>query len=178
LLRQNVLGLASYLVTDDAAALLVEALLNAVPVGVALLTGVLFLCWIHAATRSARSLAPGLRYTPRAAVLWWFVPLANTVVPYRAMADLWKVSHAASIERWKRGDTSVVMPWWWGLWLGTIVMERIVDANEKAGSPSVTAPIVALLVRMAAAALASFIVFAIQRGLVEKAGAGEDARAG
>jgi hypothetical protein len=170
LLGQNVLDLTTSLVTHEEIWLVFDMLLNAVTLGVALLTGVLFLFWIHAATRSARSLgAEGLRYTPRAAVIWWFVPLASAVLPYRAMADLWKVSHAAKIERWKKGDTSAVMPWWWALWLGTLVMERVADANENASSPSSTAPIVGLLVRMSAAVLAAWVVFAIQRGLTEKA---------
>lgn len=134
---------------------------------------VLFLFWIHDANRSARALgAKRLRYTPRAAVLWWFVPLANFVAPYRAMAELWRVSHARTLERWTAVDTSAVMPCWWALWLGMHLMGWITDVNESSGSPSRSAPVVAALVNAAAALLAAFVVFSIQRGLSAKADAG------
>jgi hypothetical protein len=130
---------------------------------------IVFLFWIHDASKSARSLENGLKYTPRAAVIWWFIPLASLIVPYRVMAELWKVSHARPGERWRTTDTSILMPIWWTLWLGTFVMDRIVDANEEPCSPSDLAPLAAAVVLTAAAVLAACIVVSIHRGLMRKA---------
>lgn len=110
-----------------------------------------------------------MRYTPRAAVFWWFVPLASAIVPYRVMADLWRVNHASKLEAWTAEDTSAVMPWWWAFWLGMVVMARITEANDSSGSPSQSAPVVAGLVNVAAALPAAIVVLSIQRGLTDKA---------
>jgi hypothetical protein len=147
---------------------LVDTLLGAVTLALTVLTAVMFLFWIHAATRSARSLSETeLRYSPRAAVVWWFVPIASLVVPYRVMANLWKVSHATTVERRNATSSSAVLRWWWGLWLGTVVMERVADAKD-----SDTASIAASLLRIGAAVLAAWAVYSIQRGLAERARAG------
>jgi hypothetical protein len=170
LVMEHVLLARSSLASPDEMALGIEVLINAGGYAVFLAAGVLFLFWIHDANRSARSLgAAGMRYTPRAAVIWWFIPLASLIVPYRAMAELWRVSHARNLDTWQAADTSAVMPCWWTLWLFALVMDRITSANESSGSPSQTAPIVAALVNVAGALLAAYVVFSIQRGLTDKA---------
>lgn len=43
---------------------------------------VAFLRWLHLAVRYARVLGRPVRPSPRAAVLWWFVPVANFIIPF------------------------------------------------------------------------------------------------
>jgi hypothetical protein len=51
-----------------------------------LATGIVFLAWLNRAYRNLPALgARGLKFTPRSAVLWWFCPFANLVVPFRVV---------------------------------------------------------------------------------------------
>ena len=76
-------------------------------------TGVTWLFWQHRAQRDlyARAL-PGLKYTPGWAVGWWFIPLANLVMPYLCVRELWDGagrvpgSPAAARRDWK------LLTWW------------------------------------------------------------------
>ena len=77
---------------------------------------VLLLVWTHRANHNARALgASGLRFTPRAAVAWYFVPIAWFWKPYQAMREIWNAS--ARPADWKNRQGSALLGWWWGLWL-------------------------------------------------------------
>jgi hypothetical protein len=174
---ERILYLASSFTTPPEVSMLLGILLEAGAVVLFFGAGVLFLVWLHSANRSARSLgASGLSYTPLASVIWWFVPLANLIVPYRVTAELWKVSHAPAIEDWQSMDTSAIMPCWWALWLGSIATDRMSAASESSGLPNSSAAVVASLVNVAGALVAAWIIFAVQRGLAEKAGIRSPAR--
>jgi hypothetical protein len=167
---ERILYLVSSFVTPPEVSILLEILLGAGSVVLFLGAGVLFLVWLHGANRSARSLgASGLHYTPLSSVIWWFVPVANLVVPYRVTAELWKVSHAAVIEEWQSLDTSAIMPFWWVIWLVSIATERMSASSESSGLPNSSVGVAAALTSAAGALVAAWIVFSIQRGLADKA---------
>lgn len=80
-------------------------------------TGVCFLVWVAGATRTARSLAPGLvTDTPGSAVGWWFIPFANLYKPYAGMKEVW---HASTVRPGAPLDVSppVYFPVWWTFWI-------------------------------------------------------------
>ncbi len=84
-------------------------------------SAVVFLRWLHGTMRLAPLLgAPGSEkgYSPRAAVLWWFVPIAHYLVPYRIVRELHGRLGAQEPEtapRW----TETHFQLWWGLWLAS-----------------------------------------------------------
>ena len=84
-----------------------------------------WLLWQHRAHRNLGALgATELQYTPGWAVAWWFVPFAWFVMPYRTVRELWKASdpqHAGEAA-WKQVPTPRLLPLWWGVWLGALVL--------------------------------------------------------
>jgi hypothetical protein len=77
----------------------------------------------------------GLRFTPAWGALWWFVPIANLVQPYREVRDLVVASAAgpgAAVQACRR---PAVVPVWWGVWLssgaiGSVGLLMAFVANE------------------------------------------------
>lgn len=66
-------------------------------------SGVVFLCWKYRAAHNAKALDPLLAVSPAMAVGGYFIPFANLVIPYRAMA---------SITRATRAGEGMVGLWW------------------------------------------------------------------
>lgn len=76
----------------------------------------LVLQWIRMSNHNVRRLgARGMKFTPRSAVLWFFVPPANLWLPYLAMRELAKCS--SSPLAWHAEPVSPLLAWWWGLLL-------------------------------------------------------------
>jgi hypothetical protein len=75
---------------------------------------VLVAIWIHRAHANLRDAGYDKQFTPGWAVGWFFVPFANLVMPFRAMRELWNLSHlqADSID-----SPPSILTQWWGLWL-------------------------------------------------------------
>lgn len=91
--------------------------LVAIPYVVAIFGSIIVFCfWIPRMARNARALgATGMKISPRWAVGWFFIPIANLVMPYKAMKEIWKASNdPAAWESVKRG---AVLPWWWAMFL-------------------------------------------------------------
>jgi hypothetical protein len=64
----------------------------------------------------AYGLEPSRR--PIGTVLWWFVPLANLVVPVRVIAELWQASQRPEPIVWRQIPVSRMVPAWWAsFWL-------------------------------------------------------------
>src|SRR5439155_22409396 len=60
---------------------------------VAIATIVAWCMWQHRSHANVRALGTAdVKFTPRWAVGWWFIPIANVVQPFRAMSELWKAS--------------------------------------------------------------------------------------
>ena len=85
-----------------------------------LLGMVSFLVWFYRATENTRAIGQRrLRTTPWTAVLWWFVPFANLVRPYRAVRAVYWASETRTTNL--VGDlvarAPAIFPLWWGTWL-------------------------------------------------------------
>lgn len=83
---------------------------------------VVFLMWIHRASRNLVDAGlKGTEFSPRWAVGWFFVPLANIIMPYQVMREIWMGSAflARPLEgmNWNRGAASPLITWWWGAFL-------------------------------------------------------------
>ena len=54
---------------------------------------VLFFIWIYKASWLSREISPhGVSFSPGWAVAWFFIPLANLIMPFFVLNELWKVS--------------------------------------------------------------------------------------
>lgn len=116
-----------------------------------LAAGLAWLLWQHRAHANLRALGvPGLRFSPGWAVGWWFVPLANLVMPYLAVRELWRASTAGPLasgegpgpwdrdpgpsggaraaERGPGPRRFPLVPLWWGSWVGNSVLSPVVLA--------------------------------------------------
>ena len=82
-------------------------------------TAVLWCVWQFRAQSNLHAMGVGsLRFTPGWAVGWWFIPLANIVMPYRAMRELWQASEpGAGAVDWKMVRPSPLLGVWWAAWL-------------------------------------------------------------
>ena len=83
--------------------------------------GVLFLVWMHQASKNAHALrGQGLLITPGWAVGWWFIPIASLWKPYQALTEIWRASDPAvpaGDESWRSRAVPGTFPLWWALYL-------------------------------------------------------------
>jgi hypothetical protein len=88
---------------------------------------VLTLRWIYLANANARALgATDMMATPGWAVGWFFVPLANLVMPFQTMRELWKASARPADWQMERAPGAILL--WWLLWLASGVTGSIASA--------------------------------------------------
>src|SRR5579863_1150161 len=81
-----------------------------------LILAIVVFFWIYRAAVNARRLgAANLRHSPGWAVGWFFVPIANLGMPYRAMGEIWRAS--ADPARWQEQRVPSLLRWWWFLGL-------------------------------------------------------------
>lgn len=73
---------------------------------------IVFAVWLYRMNSNLRQfVAHKMEFTPGWAVGWYLIPIANLVLPYRSMRELWRASH----HSWKADPA--ILRWWWGLWL-------------------------------------------------------------
>jgi hypothetical protein len=123
---------------------------------------VLGLAWTFRMAWNARHLgAKGFDASPAMSVGWYFVPLANLVMPYRAMRQIYSAS--LDPEGWNEDSRAVVAIWWWLILLsgvpsriGSLVGEAIngFDVAAMALLSASAAAFVVMAKRVASAQLA------------------------
>lgn len=106
--------------------------------------------WIYRVVANAHAVGEAVSITPGWAVGWYFVPLANLVMPYQAMRETWDASHeAAALEE---GRDTALLPCWWGLWLVTNIVSNVAAWSGGLGEPptglALTANLVAALLNV------------------------------
>jgi len=92
-----------------------------------------FLMWIHRAHRNLPALRAGpLRYSPRWAVGYFFIPILNLIRPYQVMREIWRESDPArlpapgdDLEATKVSSAAIV-GWWWGTFLLMLIARQAV----------------------------------------------------
>jgi hypothetical protein len=142
------------------------------------LAAIAFLVWLYSATKRAQALGTeNMAFTPRASVLWWFVPFANLIQGYRAVHEVWKASdprNRAGDPRYGQGEsgTWLLMAWWLSYTAANIASRAL--PSQLKGDESVddfiristTAGWVWAAVAISAA-LAIAVVVSIERRLAE-----------
>jgi len=121
-----------------------QALLARLYLLVLLVTAVLFLRWTYLSNRNIRSLGvEDLEFTPAWAVGWYFVPIMNLWMPYRALKETFKASHPCFTQNWRQAPHPAIMPLWWTLWIlqnlvGTQYASRAETIDEVLRSSWIT----------------------------------------
>lgn len=88
--------------------------------GTLLLTAAAFLFWLHRAYSNLPGLGGTvLDYTPRSALLWWFVPIFSFFRPHQVMSEVWQqssVQERSDERRWgalaQERVPRIFMVWW------------------------------------------------------------------
>jgi len=102
--------------------LLSQGVLGLLSAGVYIATAVIFLMWLYRACSNLPAFGAQKRfigYSPGWAVGYFFFPIANLFMPYRAIKELWQKSQPPSEEALFSTSLSPprVFPVWWGFWL-------------------------------------------------------------
>jgi Domain of unknown function (DUF4328) len=97
-----------------------------------LLTGVGFLVWFHRAYTNLIALGrEPLPYSPGWAIGAWLVPFLNLVRPKRMMDIVWRGSDP---DRpwpdgfWRNRPVHALVHWWWAVFVGSWVVDRVLAA--------------------------------------------------
>jgi len=92
-----------------------------------IMVAVLFLTWVYRVACNAHALAiKPMRFTPGAAVGWYFAPVFNLFRPYQAMFEIWSVSADPEAPYRRRRTDALTL--WWFLWLTTNFMFSVAIA--------------------------------------------------
>jgi hypothetical protein len=146
--------------------------------GLILLTGIAWLLWQSLAHRSERGI--GLRHSkfpPRDAVLWWFIPIGQLIMPKRVMDEIWRGSDPGL-----RGDepnfaslhVDPLVHIWWFAWIAGTVGNRLAhyayDRANTLGSAEIAirAYMAAEVALMLAGALGILVVLRITERVEER----------
>lgn len=89
-----------------------------------IVTIVFFLMWTHRITRNLPALKANVNtYSPRWAVGWFFVPIANLIRPYQVMREAWRGSDPGTMRSTEspsiipRGSSTALVGLWWATYL-------------------------------------------------------------
>jgi hypothetical protein len=110
------------------------ALFALLQVGAIAISAILLLRWIYLANSNVRILgANRLRFTPRGAIIWYFVPIFNLWKPYQAMKEIWRAS--MDPKNWPQVKPPRLLPHWWTLWiLSSIFSNASLKAEIRASA--------------------------------------------
>jgi hypothetical protein len=127
---------------------------------------IVHLCkWIHRANANVRGFgAQGLNFTPGWAVGWFFVPLANLLLPYQAVVEIWKASRSPA--HWQEAPIPNLVGVWWLLWLlfnATSVVMGYLAQNAVTIAEHRTATIVTIVVSLLAIGAITALVNVVSR---------------
>jgi len=125
------------------------------------IAAIAFLAWLSRAIDNVPRMGAGQpRIGPRWSIGWWFIPLANFVMPYRAVRDLDRRMRLPS------GGRGAPVGWWWALWLGALIFGTFANLipTEDVATATIFFQLSALadLVQLVAAVLAILVVRGIQ----------------
>jgi hypothetical protein len=93
---------------------------------------VFFLMWFYRAHQNLRALGGTQRFTSGWAVGWWFIPIGNWFMPFRAMQDIYRGSGPMPT-----GATEGAISVWWGCWVLSGILSMIGNQVEKTDAKGV-----------------------------------------
>lgn len=132
-----------------------------------LVTATLFLIWLRRVYGNLRALAAvRLRFSPRWAVMTFFLPVLNLLWPFLVLREIWTASdpRASDDPQPPPGATSPWVAWWWGCFVTASVLDpgfwRLVEDTSArfAMGTSTLVLVVAQLAEIAAAVLGIIVV--------------------
>lgn len=101
---------------------------------------VLFFFWLHRAASNTEALgAKGLESSPGWTVGWFFVPVANLVMPYRAMREVWQASRSPAQWNTARIGPGLLLWWLIHLFAGIAGQAKSVMLREAHGADAILA---------------------------------------
>ena len=116
-------------------------------------TAFFFLMWMHRSHRNLRAIgAVNLKYSPKSAVFWWFVPIMNLFKPKQVVDEIWK---------WSVGTDTALVNLWWFLWVIGFFSEPIVGS-------SIWGSLIVIIIDIPAAILAIRLVHKIETAQTSK----------
>ena len=135
-------------------------------------TVIVFLMWMHRASKNIESLgAHGQRFSPAWAVGWWFVPIMFFFRPYQVMAEIWRGSRSDAVlwgqDDWQSRPVSPLLAWWWLLWIVALFTAPALEIDSVTLQDSSRALMFSVLANVlwtSAGVLAIIVVHRIRRG--------------
>lgn len=129
-------------------------------------TGILWMIWQY---QLARSAAPGeLDRSAGWHVGSWFIPLANLVMPFQNLRDLWR--------RFVGSRRTAILGWWWAATLATHVFPRLGTSGDDTGLDALKSEVswwlASSVIGIGSAALALVIVHRLTLAGLAKSAAG------
>lgn len=116
-----------------------EALIDTAWLAVYFVTAVVFGRFIYVAKKDLRELrVTDLQFSPGWSVGWFFVPLANLWMPYKAMAESFRASDPTCLDRraWKGCRVPGIVKAWWAAWITSNLVGRFsASIWDSAASP-------------------------------------------
>ena len=109
---------------------------------------------------------------PRWAVGWYFVPFANLVMPQKAVAEIWRGTHA---EIGDGKEPNGAIGWWWAFWLGGNILDNVaarlqgtsaLGQQTLVSADQLTAGLVVSGVALVCMLIASILFISLFRSLV------------
>jgi len=82
-----------------------------------LVAAFLGLKWIYRVSNNAHASGAQPTIRPGWAIGWYFVPVANLWLPFRAMRETWQIS--TNPDAWRKEPAPVLLRWWWGFFIAS-----------------------------------------------------------
>jgi hypothetical protein len=122
--------------------------------------------WMHRASSNPRGLGRyGMQFSPGGCAGWFFVPLANLVMPAKAMSELWRASDPETEQgSWFASKGTPLVAAWWTAWLVSGVISW--GAFLAKDSPDAAATIG--LVSNTLSAVAGLLLILLMRGVSQR----------
>ncbi len=117
-LANRIIAGESYREVEADFSALVYQIVNSLYVLPFLMASIVFMIWIYRASRNLEPLGcRNQKYSPGWAVGWFFIPLANLVMPFLVTREIWKGSDPRYPDgvSWLQAPLSAVVPAWWTL---------------------------------------------------------------
>jgi hypothetical protein len=107
---------------------------------ISLLVIVLFFFWVYRCAKNIHAFGcERLRFTPAWAVGWFFIPLADLVMPVLVLVEIWKASEPdAKKNEWQSEPFPKLIPFWWFFYIGTgfapLIIQLVYAGPSEEGS--------------------------------------------
>jgi hypothetical protein len=123
-MQMNLLNSTPFSQTETEAKDLRPRIIGGLYFAIFVVTGILFLKWIHRANTNSRGFgARNMMFTPGWSIGYYFIPFLNLYRPYQAMKEIWKISNNPAA--WQNESGSPLLGWWWVSWIISIVLGQI-----------------------------------------------------